>query len=214
MSVGTVFGDCASRHAYKLYLLRNLTNLDVTWVFSDISDATTREQRQEAGNPMGQVPTLVLADGRVMPESNAALVFLAQGSAYWPSDAFDQAQVMRWLMFEQNQVDPALAVSLSLQKSLYRVDNADIILAYLRPKVDRLLAAMAEHLGQADQHWLVGPGCSVADIALYAYVHEAEAGGFTVAQPIQSWLSRCEALPGWVSVAEAMKLERAGRAKS
>ena len=212
MSVGTVFGDCASRHAYKLYLLRALTNLDVTWVFSDISDATTREQRQEAGNPMGQVPTLVLADGRVMPESNAALVYLAQGSAYWPSDAFDQAQVMRWLMFEQNQVDPALAVSLSLQKSLYRVENVDIILAYLRPKVDRLLAAMAEHLGQADQQWLFGPGFSVADIALYAYVHEAEAGGFAVAQPIQSWLSRFEALPGWVSVAEAMKSERAGTA--
>ena len=214
MSVGTVFGDCASRHAYKLYLLRALTNLDVTWVFSDISDATTREQRQVAGNPMGQVPTLVLADGRVMPESNAALVYLAQGSAYWPSEAFDQAQVLRWLMFEQNQVDPALAVSLSLQKSLYRVENADIILAYLRPKVDRLLAAMAEHLGQADQQWLVGPGCSVADIALYAYVHEAEAGGFTVTQPIQSWLSRCEAFPGWVSVADAIKSERAGQAKS
>ena len=210
MSVGTVFGDCASRHAYKLYLLRALTNLDVTWVFSDISDATTREQRQVAGNPMGQVPTLVLADGRVMPESNAALVYLARGSVYWPSEAFDQAQVMRWFMFEQNQVDPALAVSLSLQKSLYRVENADIILAYLRPKVDRLFAAMAEHLGQADQQWLIGQCCSVADIALYAYVHEAEAGGFTVAQPIQSWLSRCEALPGWVSVADAMESERAG----
>ena len=119
--VGTVFGDCASRHAYKLYLLRTLLNLDVKWVFSDISDATTRKQRQGAGNPMGQVPTLVLADGRVMPESNAALVYLAQGSAYWPSDAFDQAQVMRWLMFEQNQVDPALAVSLSLQKACIRL---------------------------------------------------------------------------------------------
>ena len=66
-----------------------------------------------------------------MPESNAALVYLAQGSAYWPSGAFDQAQVMRWLMFEQNQVDPALAVNESLQKSLYPVENADIILAYL-----------------------------------------------------------------------------------
>ena len=210
MSVGTVFGDCASRHAYKLYLLRTLINLDVKWVFSDISDATTREQRQRAGNPMGQVPTLVLADGRVMPESNAALVYLAQGSAYWPIAAFDQAQVMRWLMFEQNQVDPALAVSLSLQKSLYSVENADIILAYLSPKVERLLAAMADHLGQADQQWLVGSCCTVADIALFAYVHEAEAGGFTVAQPIQSWLSRCEALPGWVSVTDAMETERAG----
>lgn len=210
MSVGTVFGDCASRHAYKLYLLRTLINLDVKWVFSDISDATTREQRQGAGNPMGQVPTLVLADGRVMPESNAALVYLAQGSAYWPSGAFDQAQVMRWLMFEQNQVDPALAVSLSLQKSLYPVENADIILAYLSPKVERLLAAMADHLGQSDQQWLVGSCCSVADIALYAYVHEAEVGGFTVAKPIQSWLSRCEALPGWVSVTDAMETERAG----
>ena len=67
---------------------------------------------------------------------------------------------------------------------------------------------MADHLGQADQQWLVGSCCSVADIALYAYVHEAEAGGFTVAQPIQSWLARCEALLGWVSVTDAMETER------
>ena len=212
MSVGMVFGDCASRHAYKLYLLRALTKLDLNWAFSDISESTSRVQRQAAGNPMGQVPTLVLADGRVIPESNAALVYLSHGSAFWPSNRFDQAQVMRWLMFEQNQVDPALAVSLSLQKSLYLVDNTDVILAYLRPKVERLLAAIAEHFTQAEQQWLVGQECSAADIALYAYVHEAEAGGFAVAPSIQSWLLRCEALPGWVSVADAMEAERAGTA--
>ena len=103
---------------------------------------------------------------------------------------------------------------MSLQKSLYPVENADIILAYLSQKVERLLAAMADHLGQADQQWLVGSCCSVADIALYAYVHEAEAGGFTVAQPIQSWLARCEALLGWVSVTDAMKRNAPGSLKA
>jgi len=212
MSIGTVFGDCASRHAYKLYLLRELLALDLTWTFSDIFSASTREERQAAGNPMGQVPTLVLNDGRALPESNAALIYLAQGSSFWSDDVFLQAQIMRWLMFEQNQIDPALAVTLSLQKNLYPVENAETILAYLKPKVERLLLAIGDHLSQPGQRWLVGQACTIADIAVYAYVHEAEAGGFAVPKPIQSWLSRCEALPAWVSVNKAMATERAGLA--
>ena len=207
MTTTIIHGDCASRHAYKLYVLRSMLGLDIAWRFSDIGDAQTRAARRVAGNPMGQVPLLVLDDGRVIPESNAALVYLAEGSRLMPKDDYHYAQVLRWLMFEQSQVEPALAVSLSLQKGAYHVDHAEIILAYLKPKVERLLAAVDTHL-QDGREWFVNDTCSVADIALYAYLHEAEKGGFSVSDVMRRWLLRCEAQPGWVGVDAAMAAER------
>ena len=208
MSLGIIYGDCASRHAYKLYVLRAMLKLDIEWRFSDISVESTRAERRLAGNPMGQVPLLALNDARTIPESNAALVYLAKDSDLLPNDDYERAQVLRWLMFEQSQIEPALAVSLSLQKGAYQVDNTELILAYLKPQVERLLAAVNEHLTQNKREWFVGQACSIADIALYAYLHEAETGGFAVSDAMRQWLKRCEIQPGWVSAAEAMAAER------
>lgn len=206
----TVFGDCTSRHAYKLYLLKCVGGLDLEWVFVDILAGASRRPEHLARNPMGQVPTLVLDDGRSLPESNAALVYLADGTALWPKDPFDQAQVLRWLMFEQNQIDPALAVSLSIKKATYHLDNADIIAGYLAPKVERLLAALEAHLAAASSTWLVGEGATIADLAVYAYVHEAPSAGFNLAPATDSWLKAVEGLPGFQSVKQAMAWERQG----
>ncbi|MCB1588372.1 MAG: glutathione S-transferase family protein, partial [Xanthomonadales bacterium] len=50
------------------------------------------------------------------------------------------------------------------------------------------------------QEWLVGDGCSIADIALYAYTHVAHEGGFELADypSVRAWLDRIAALPGYV----------------
>ena len=57
---------------------------------------------------------------------------------------------------------------------------------------------MEEHLARQD--WFVGPGATLADIALYAYTHVCEAGGFRLKDypAICAWLGRVAALPGYV----------------
>ena len=60
------------------------------------------------------------------------------------------------------------------------------------------LKLMDEHL--AGRAWLVGDVITLADIALYAYTHVAEDGGFRLADfpHVQAWLGRVTAVPGYV----------------
>jgi GST-like protein len=56
----------------------------------------------QAANPLGQIPTLVLDDGRVMSESAAILIHLGlthPGSGLLPADESARAQVLRGLVF-------------------------------------------------------------------------------------------------------------------
>ena len=57
---------------------------------------------------------------------------------------------------------------------------------------------MDAHL--ADHDFFAGESYSIADIALYAYTHVAEQGGFSLkAYPaIGSWLNRVAEQPGYV----------------
>jgi glutathione S-transferase len=54
---------------------------------------------------------------------------------------------------------------------------------------------MEQHLSRHD--WFVGARCTVADLALYAYTHNAADGGFDLsAYPaLRAWLARVEAQP-------------------
>ena len=63
------------------------------------------------------------------------------------------------------------------------------------------LALMDQHLATRD--WFVGPGITLADIALYAYTHVAEAGGFRLHEytHITRWLARVSGEKGYVAMA-------------
>jgi glutathione S-transferase len=60
------------------------------------------------------------------------------------------------------------------------------------------LALMDEHLGRQD--WLAGVQATVADVALFAYTHVSEGGGFCLDNypAICAWLRRIRTLPGFV----------------
>ncbi len=60
--------------------------------------------------PALRVPTLVLEDGRPLPESDAIVWYFADGTPYLPSDAYERAQVLQWPFFEQNSPMPNIAV--------------------------------------------------------------------------------------------------------
>jgi glutathione S-transferase len=149
-------------------------------------------------NPGLRVPTLVLDDGRPLGESGAILWYLADGGELVPSDPYERAQVLQWMFFEQYSHEPYVAVARFWLTKGIEVDPETLA---ERQRVGYLaFDAMEGHL--AGRSYLVGERCSIADVALYAYTHVAEEGGFDVASypAIRAWLDRVAAQPGHVTI--------------
>ena len=151
-------------------------------------------------NANGRIPVLQIGD-RFLPESNAACVYLAEGTPLIPADAFDRADMLRWMFWEQYNHEPNVATLrfwtgwVGLDK-LMPVQAAQ--LDAKRAAGDAALRLMDEHLAARD--WLVGEGVTLADIVLYPYTAKAAEGGFDLSRypAVQAWLARLEAVPGFV----------------
>jgi glutathione S-transferase len=194
----TVYGMKASGNCYKLQLLLEQLGRPYRWVEVDSTSGATRTPEFLAKNPNGKVPLLELADGRLLPESNAILCFLAEGSALLPSDAWQRAQVLQGLFFEQDSHEPYIAVARFVARWLPAGHPRQAELPRLRERGHQALAVMEQTLARQD--FLAPCGYSIADIALYAYTHESHVGGIHLdAYPgIRAWLARVESQPGFV----------------
>ena len=197
----TLYQQQDSGNCYKPRLL--LANLQLPFSIVDINanDGSTRAPDYLARNPNGKVPLLELADGRWLTESNAILLHLSEGTPFLPDDAFDRAKVYEWLFFEQYSHEPAIAVRRSLTIYPARREQATPdLMAKLYRDGNQALGVMETRLAAAD--WLAGEDFSVADMALYAYTHMAEEGGFGLAAfpGVTAWLARIAARPGHVTI--------------
>lgn len=198
----TLYSMQDSGNCYKARLLLHLLGLPFRLVDTDSRDGSTRTPEFLALNPNGKVPLLVLPDGRRLAESNAMLLHLAEGTEYLPADRYERALCYQWLFFEQYSHEPYVAVARSILR-LYPSRRAEATperMADLHKRGNAALAVMEQRLGEAD--WLAGKGYSVADIALYAYTHTADDGGFDLkAFPaICDWLARVAARLGHVGI--------------
>ena len=193
-----IYGDIRSGNCYKLKLLLELLGRPYQWEALDVLSGITQSPNFLALNPNGKIPLLRLDDGRVLAESNAILHFLAEGSDFLPTDRWDHAQVLQWLFFEQYSHEPYIAVARFIRSFLGLPEARRAEYESKQAGGYRALAVMDQHL--ARQEWLVGDGCSIADIALYAYTHVAHEGGFELAgyPSVRAWLDRIAALPGYV----------------
>src|ERR1700674_4427490 len=184
----TLYSMQSSGNSYKVRML--LARLGVRYHLRelDIFKGETRTPEYLAKNPDGHVPLLELPDGSLLPESNAILVYLAEGTPYLPADRLARAEVLRWMFFEQHSHEPAIAAArywLRLVKGGRELRKHDIDVWMERGY--EALALMERHLQSHD--YFVGPRTTVADIALYAHTHAAGA-----------CLLRIAAEPGHVSI--------------
>lgn len=195
----TVYGMKASGNCYKVQLLLEQLDQPYQWVEVDSINGQTRTPEFLAKNANGRVPLLELADGRTLPESNAILCYLADGSRFLPHDRWQRAQALQWMFFEQYSHEPYIAVARFIAKFLPADHPRRAELPRLRERGDQALAVMEQHL--ANHEFFVNAGYGVADIALYAYTHDAAAGGFDLARfpAVSAWLRRVEAQPGFVA---------------
>ena len=195
----TVYGMKASGNCFKVQLLLEQLGRTYRWVEINSATGETRTPDFLTKNPNGKVPLLELADGRTLAESNAILCYLAEGSALLPDDRWQRAQTMQWLFFEQYSHEPYIAVARFISNWLAHDHPRSEELPRLRERGYQALDIMEGRLAKND--FLVDAGYGIADIALYAYTHEAPMGGFDLLKypAIQSWLARVESQPGFVA---------------
>jgi glutathione S-transferase len=192
----TVYGLRTSGNCYKLQLLLDQLGRDYRWVDVDSTRGETRTPGYLAINPQGKVPLLELEDGRRLSESNAILCYLAEGSTYCQGDAWQRAQTLQWLFFEQYSHEPYIAVARFISLYLPADHPRRAELSSLHERGAQALVVMDRHL--REHAWFAAASYGIADIALYAYTHCATDGGFDLAvyPSITAWLARVRAQPG------------------
>jgi glutathione S-transferase len=184
-----IFGDSISGNCLKVKWVPDLLELPYQWEEVDILKGESRTPSFLAMNAAGQVPVILLDDGRTIAQSNAIILYLAEGSSLLPADPFARAKMMEWLFWEQYSHEPYIAVA------RFQVVYQHKPVAQLKPRlVERGNAALARlELALREQPYLVGR-LSLADISLVAYTRMARQGGFDVdAYPsVMSWIAQVE----------------------
>ncbi len=191
----TLYDNLSSGNTYKIRLLIAKLGLSVDRVELDLRNGDTRTADYLALNPNGRVPALALDDGTVLAESDAILVYLAEGTPYWPNTRLGRAQALQWMFFEQYSHEPYIAVVRHWRHEGHMTLKQAAEMPGRVEKCYDALKVMDNHL--ATRKWFVGDSVTVADIALYAYTHVAHEGGFEleIFPAIEAWLARVAADP-------------------
>jgi len=184
----TVYGNSGSGNCLKIAYAADLLGIPYDWVEVDSIGGETRTPEFLARNPAGQVPVVRLADGRLLAQSNAIVLYLAEGSRLIPQDRFDRAKMMEWLFWEQYSHEPTIAVCRSDLLFRNRVPEPERV-----EKGRQALALMEGRLADG-RAYLVGTALSAADICLVAYTRVAHEGGFDLAPlpHLRGWIARVE----------------------
>jgi glutathione S-transferase len=192
-----------SGNGYKVRLLLRRLGLPYELVELDVMKGETRTPDFLALNPIGRIPALRLEDGTVLAESDAILFFLAEGTPFLPASRLGRAQALQWMFFEQYEHEPSIAVARYIRHLLPPGHPREAELPRLLAGGNAALAVMEDHL--ASRPFLVGERCSIADLALYAYTHVADEGGFCLLSfpAVRGWLNRVAAEPGHVPITAA-----------
>jgi glutathione S-transferase len=189
-----LYGSSVSGNCLKPKWIFDRLGIPYEWIETDSFDGSTRTPEFLAINPAGQVPAVVLADGRVLTQSNAIMLHFAEGSDLIPSDAYDRTKMFEWLFWEQYSHEPAIAVRIARKHYLGKRD--DELDPALLTKGNAALARMELQLKQTP--FLVGDRLTLADVALVAYTRKASLGGFRLEDypSVRKWIARVEQLLG------------------
>jgi glutathione S-transferase len=185
-----LYGSSDSGNAMKPRWVMDRLGIAYEWIETNAFNGETRTPDFLKLNPAGQVPVLVLEDGRTLAQSNAIMLHLAENSDLVPRDTYLRAKMMEWLFWEQNSHEIYVAVRIARRHFLgMRDEELD---PALMTRGDAALARMEQRLGQSA--YIVGEALTLADIALLAYTRKAELGGFDLASypSVQAWVARVE----------------------
>jgi glutathione S-transferase len=190
--------NASSGNGYKVRLLLALLDRPFERIEYDIDRGATRTPEFLGKNLNGRIPVLELEDGRFLAESDAILVYLAEGTRFLPQDRYERALALQWMFFEQYSHEPNIATLRYWITHGLLNDERRAMIEGKRRQGDAALAVMERHL--EGRRYFVGERYSVADIALYAYTHLAHECDFDLGSfpALGNWLDRMAAQPGHV----------------
>ena len=184
----TIYGDSISGNCLKVKFVADRLGIPHEWVETSVIEMQTRTPEFLSLNPAGQVPVATWPDGRVLTQSNAIILLLAEGSDLVPVDPFDRALMYQWLFWEQYSHETAIAV-LRFKRHYLKLSD-DEIDTNLPVRCDAVLGLMEGHL--ATRRYFVAEKLSLADIALVAYTRLAHQAGLSLPTHVAAWVRRVE----------------------
>jgi glutathione S-transferase len=184
-----IYGDSISGNCLKVKWVADSLGLSYDWIETSVLKNESRTQAFLAMNPAGQVPAVLLDDGRPLAQSNAIILHLAEGSALIPADAYERARMLEWMFWEQYSHEPYIAVA-RFQIAYLGKTAADLD-PKIMPRGEAALQRMEDGLSAP---FLAGERLSLADVALVAYTRVAYEGGFDLAPypKVRAWIGRVE----------------------
>jgi glutathione S-transferase len=184
----------ASGNCMKARILLRQLELPFERVTVDLFTGETRTPEHFGRNADGRIPVLELDSGETIPESGAILHHLAEGSQYLPDERLARTRVVQWMLFEQNRIEAELSYARFLKLSGRSEQIPEAFANRLERGTDALAAL---DRGLSDGRDFVAGEYSIADIALYAYVHCAGDAGVDPGayEGVVAWLGRVEAQP-------------------
>jgi glutathione S-transferase len=189
-----------SGNGYKIRLTLQWLGLPFEYREIDILKGESRSPAFIKKNPFGQIPVLELDDGTCLRDSSAILVYLTDGTPLFPAEKLLRARVLEWMGFEQTHVHRV--ISRARFRRLYpsAVPTREEEFAAWHAEGTDALRVLDGHL--TDKAFLVDERFTIADIALYAYTHCADQGGFDLApfRALRAWFGRVEAQPGHLPI--------------
>ncbi|WAL59360.1 glutathione S-transferase family protein [Thermocoleostomius sinensis] len=190
-----------SGNGYKVRLLLAQLGIAFERIEIDILQGESRTPEFLEKNPNGRIPVLELEPGVYLSESNAILVYLGQGTNFLPIDRLEYARVMQWMCFEQYSHEPYIATSrFWLQHNMANQYRKELL--QKQAPGYAALGVMEQRL--VNHPFLVADRYTLADIALYAYTHVADEGGFSLENfpGIRAWIDRVQAQPQHIPITQ------------
>lgn len=195
-----LYDYAASCNCYKVRLLLAHLGIDYERVPVDIFAGGTLSDSYARINPMRTVPVLETEEG-YLPESNAILTYLAEGTPYVPDDPWERARVVGWLIYEQTDVVFMVGgLRFRLMVGRWTPDHPEAVRR--REGAVEVLQFLDQHL--TEDEFLVGGRYTIADIAVYGYSHRAEEAQLDL-EPypnLRAWFERVESQPGYMEDVE------------
>jgi len=208
----TLYYTPGSGNSFKPALVLHQTRRACAMHPIDVLGGENRKPEFLRINPRGQLPYLVLGDGRGLGESNAIAWYLAEGSRLMPVDPMARAQAIQWMIFEQTSLEPNISPARFFTHIVpqLRAEHAADFPRWLE-QGSRALRQLDDFLSR--RQFITDHGYSVADIAVFGYTHLAAQGGFALERypAVRDWMQRVRSMPNYADI-DLLLLPRAAGA--